>query len=77
MLANSRHDLVLCHLVSGFNAHDSPTESVTLEPLLKLTLCLARTEDQNRVRVSYDRDDPVVVPAKLVVKAPVLLIFFQ
>ena len=77
MLANSRHDLALCHLVSGLNANDSLAESLALEPLLKLTLCLTRTKDQDRVCLSYDRDDLVVVSAELVVKAPVLLILFQ
>jgi len=40
-------NLMISHLVNGFDANNSSTESLTLRMFLDLDLCLTRTHCQN------------------------------
>ena len=74
VVADLRRDLVVGHLVDGFDADDSLAESFARNALFELVLCLARPEDQDRFRVAQMPDDFVVVPAQMDRELPVALV---
>ncbi len=74
VLSNLGRNLVIGHLVGGFNADDSPTQTFACEPLFELSLRLTGTQYQDGFSVANIRDHLVVVSSEMVRKLSVSLV---
>ncbi len=65
VLPNLRGDLAIGHLVSGFDSGDALAHLVLFKTFLELSLCLARSEYQDRFRILKTRNHRLVVDVEM------------
>jgi len=75
VLSNLRCDLAIGHLVHGFDGKDVCFKSFVLKTFFQLTFGLAGAKDLDRVCVTNNSGDLIVIAVEMVRKFSVSLVF--
>ncbi len=75
LLADSRGNLSIRHLVGGFNTNYAPCEPFPRQTCFELYLCFTGTKDQDGFRVANTRYYMIIVFVEVAREACVSLVF--
>jgi hypothetical protein len=75
MISDFSRNLVIGHLINGFNANDYAFEAATDKVTLEFNFCLSRTKYPNGISTANKGNDPIVIIAQMIIKLPIPNIF--
>ena len=75
MLSNFCRDLAIGHLVNRFDTDDAATKSFIRETLFELSLCFARTKEQDGLCIAKLRDHLIIICVEMADVLAILLVF--